>query len=120
MKQILLSDYYPDFFKSEEDEEEKEENRSKSKVFLICCIVMGVLLFIGLVYLRQRVQYAKLSYEISQFREDKKKVENENGYLQIRMKELNSLSRIERIAKEQLGLIVPKEIKIIQVSGLDK
>ena len=117
MKQILLSDYYPDFFKREEDEEEGGENRTKPRIFLTCLIVMGIFLFIGLVYLRQRVQYAKLSYEINSLREIEKKLENENGYLQIRMEGLNSLSRIEKIAKEQLGLIVPKEIKMIPLEA---
>lgn len=115
MKQILLSDYYPDFFKNEEDKKERDENRAKSKVFLSSLLIMGVLLLIGLMYLRQRVQYAKLSYEINSFREIEKKLENENGYLQIRVVGLSSLSRIEKIAREQLGFIIPKEIKIISV-----
>jgi len=117
MKQILLSDYYPDFFKSEEDKEDSEENKSKSKVFLISLTVMGILLLFSLLYLRQRVQYAKSSYEINSIKEVEKKLENENGYLQIRMEELSSLSRIEKIAREQLGLIVPKEIKVISLEA---
>lgn len=115
MRQILLSDYYPDFFKSEEDEEGIEENKNKSKIFWISLIITGVFISIGLIYLHQRVQFAKLSYELNSLRENEKNLENENGYLQIRVNELSSLSRIEKIAKEHLGLIIPKEIKIVPV-----
>ena len=115
MRQILLSDYYQDFFKAEE-EEDRIERESKPKIIFTTAIIIVVFLSVGLLYLGQHVQYAKASYEISSVREAQRKLVNENNQLQVRMQELSSLSRIEKIAKEKLGLVVPKQIKIIPVS----
>lgn len=120
MKQILLSDYYQDFFKAEDEEIETAENESRPKTIFITMLIVISLLFMGLMYLRQNVQYSKISYELSALRGTLSDLQNVNNQLQVKSEELGSLSRIEKIAKEQLGLVVPKQLKTIPVTTASK
>jgi len=120
VKQILLSDYYQDFFKAEDEEIETAENESRPKTIFITMLIVISLLFMGLMYLRQNVQYSKISYELSALRGTLSDLQNVNNQLQVKSEELGSLSRIEKIAKEQLGLVVPKQLKTIPVTTASK
>ena len=107
MRQILLSDYYPDFY---EDEFEGREERSiKRSVFLTIIILTGILLCPCLLYVQQNVQYAKWSYGINSLRKTNDNLQDENTYLQAEKEQLNSLERIEKVAREKFGLVSPDE-----------
>ncbi len=78
-------------------------------VFLLAIIV--TLLF----FLWSRLETVKLGYEIS--KENKKTVEllKENKSLRLQVVNLKSPERIERLARERIGLVYPREKQIVVI-----
>jgi len=109
MRQILLSDYYKDFY----DEEEMHEKKTRLNAFLITLAITGALLCPVLLYLNQQVQYARLNYRLNSLKETQEKLENENKYLQARKNYLSSLERIESIARKQLGMVPAEKVILL-------
>ena len=107
MRQILLSDYYPDFY--EDEFGTKEERKTKQRILIATIILIGVLLCSCLLYVQQRVKYAKLSYRINSLKKEEQIFKNKNALLQAEKEQLGSLQRIERIARRKLGLVMLEE-----------
>jgi cell division protein FtsL len=107
MRQILLSDYYSDFYESEKGDHEERQN--KRSILFITVIIIGVIIVPAMFYVKQRVKYSKLSYEINSLMKVEKELSNENALLQAKKEQMSSLERIELIAKTKLGLVVPDE-----------
>ena len=77
-------------------------------------ITWGIsLLLMALIHLALNGQILKLSYERDALREKLSNVERERRVLEKRVAELESLPRIEKIAREQLGMTEPAKIKIL-------
>lgn len=77
-------------------------------------ITWGVsLLLMALIHLALNGQILKLSYERDALREKLSQVERERRVLEKRVAELESLPRIEKIARDQLGMTEPAKIKIL-------
>ena len=78
-------------------------------VFLVAIIL--TLLF----FLWSRLETVKLGYEIS--RENKKTIEllDENKSLRLQVVNLKSPERIERLARERIGLVYPRERQIVVI-----
>lgn len=107
MRQILLSDYYPDFYDGGTvDHEEREGKRS---ILLTTVIIITILIIPAMFYVKQRVRFSKLSYEINALMKTEKELSNENALLQAKKEQISSLERIEVIARTKLGLVVPDD-----------
>lgn len=72
-------------------------------------------LFVLLFYVWQCVQVEKMSYQIGHIERDTHYLENENRYLKVRLNKLTALKRIEKIAREELGLVSPSRDDVIIV-----
>ena len=107
MRQILLSDYYADFY--DREREDHEERQSKKSVLLTTVILIGLLIIPAMFYVQGRVRYSKLSYQINALMKTEKELSNENALLQAKKEQMSSLERIEAIAKTKLGLVQPSE-----------
>jgi cell division protein FtsL len=64
-------------------------------------------------YVWQHMQVVKLSYEVQSLKTEKQQLTNEYYYLEYRMHDVNSLSRVEKVAREQLGMVTPKSDQIV-------
>lgn len=64
-------------------------------------------------YVWQHMQVVKLGYEVQGLKSEKQRLTNEYYYLKYRMHEVNSLPRVERIAREQLGMVTPRTDQIV-------
>lgn len=73
-------------------------------------LALSVFLFF---YVWQHMQVVKLSYEVQSLKTQKQELTNQYYYLKYRMHEVNSLSRVEKIAREQLGMVTPKSDQIV-------
>jgi cell division protein FtsL len=76
----------------------------------------GGVLFLSLFlffYVWQHMQVVKLSYDVQSLKTQKQQLTNEYYYLKYKMHEVNSLSRVEKVAREQLGMVTPKSDQIV-------
>ena len=93
----------------------RKKKTRNPKVVAACLIFMG--LFIGelLFYTWCRVQSIQVRYEISELTADRDRLVMLQDNLKIELARLKSPRRIAKIAKEQLGLILPtnKQLRLI-------
>ena len=85
--------------------------KSVSSYLQIFLVSLVILLF----YVWQSVQSVKINYQMSRLEKEIKFFKNNNKYLNVRLDELTTLSRVEKIARKKLGLISPKENDIIVI-----
>lgn len=64
-------------------------------------------------YVWQHMQVVKLSYEVQGLKQEKQQLTNEYYYLKYKMYDVNSLSRVEKTAREQLGMVTPRTDQIV-------
>ncbi len=91
----------------------KRDNRGNIHRFLFL-----VLLFCtALVYVWQQIQVVKAGYAINQLKVQIEERENENRLLRMRLSNLSSLERVEKIAKERLKMVNPPPENIIYLQA---
>lgn len=76
-----------------------------------------MILFIGelFFYTWCRVQYIQMGYDISEGVEEQRSLTSLHQNLKIELARLKSPARIEKIARQRLGLLAPSEEQIIVV-----
>ena len=80
-----------------------------SAVLAILAIIISVLLF----YTWSRVQAVRIGYEIFNANSEMRKLDQENKELILEIATLKSPKRIEKIAREELKLVLPRDEQII-------
>ncbi len=81
-------------------------------------IALGVVLIIFLfsfIYLWSRVNVTKYGYEISSAVTARASLSEENRRLSMEITRLKSPERIERVAKDELGLVYPTADQIVRI-----
>jgi cell division protein FtsL len=73
-------------------------------------VFLGILLFL---YVWQHMHVVKLGYEVETLRKQRQDLMNEHYYLKYRLNEVKSLSRVERVAREELGMITPRTGQVV-------
>jgi len=93
----------------------RKKRTRNPKVLAACLIFMG--LFIGelLFYTWCRVQSIQVRYEISDLTADQERLMMLQDNLKIELARLKSPRRIAKIAKEQLGLILPTNKQLMLI-----
>ena len=76
-------------------------------------LVLSLLLFF---YVWQHMQVVKLGYEVQRLRTEKQQLTNEYYFLKYKMYDVNNLSRVEKISREQLGMVTPRTDQIVFLS----
>ena len=84
-------------------------------VSLVSIILMGVFMIELLLYTWSRVQCVQFGYELSEANDKRTNLLLLQNNLKIEMAHLKSPQRISRIAKEQLGLTLPKPDQLIVI-----
>lgn len=67
----------------------------------------------ALIYVWQQIQVVRVGYSINQLKLQIEERENENRSLRVKLNNLGSLERVEKIAKERLNMINPPSENII-------
>ena len=93
----------------------RKKKTRNPKLLAACLIFMG--LFIGelLFYTWCRVQSIQVRYEISELGADQDRLMMLRDNLKIELERLKSPQRIAKIAKEQLGLVLPTNKQLILI-----
>lgn len=71
-------------------------------------------------YLQPRLWRLEWGYPLGEMHERVLHQEDENRALRAERSRLRSIQRIERIAREELGMILPKEEQIILIGAKDR
>lgn len=79
-------------------------------------LVIGSVLFF-LVW--QHMQVVRLGYEVEDLRQTRQDLINEYYYLKYRLNDVKSLSRVERLAREQLGMETPRAGQVVILDDSD-
>ena len=74
--------------------------------------VLG-LSFLLFFYVWQHMQVVKLSYEVQSLKTEKQELTNQYYYLKYKMYDVNSLPRLEKQAREQLGMVTPRSDQVV-------
>lgn len=69
--------------------------------------------FLLFFYVWQHMQVVKLGYEVQELKTEKQQLTNQYYYLKYQMYDVNSLSRVEKVAREQLGMVTPRADQIV-------
>lgn len=104
---------YKDFSKNEE-----KENKNKNIVvtFVIALILIGCLFAIQI---SQVVTITHLSYKTEELENRLNSLEEKNKNLEIEVTKKISLGKIEKIAKNDLGMVEAKEVKYVAINNTD-
>jgi cell division protein FtsL len=64
-------------------------------------------------YVWQHMQVVKLGYEVQELKVEKQQLTNQYYYLKYQMYDVNGLTRVEKLAREQLGMVTPRTDQIV-------
>jgi cell division protein FtsL len=75
----------------------------------------GVLAFSAVLffYVWQHMQVVKLSYEVQSLKTEKQQLTNQYYYLKYKMYDVKGLTKIEKTAREQLGMVTPRTDQVV-------
>lgn len=82
----------------------------KTSLYLISSIFLVIAIF---VYGWEKIQIVRNGYRLQQLEKELAFWENENRYLEIKAVQLTSLERVDKIARQKLGMVLPKQEDII-------
>jgi cell division protein FtsL len=93
----------------------RKKKTRNPKVLAACLIFMGLFISELLFYTWCRVQSIQVRYEISDLTAKQERLVMMQDNLKIELARLKSPERISKIAKQQLGLILPTNKQLILV-----
>jgi len=95
----------------------EKKGRLKEGLYLLLILVLisGAILF----YLEARIKIIKLGYQINELIDELEGLRDKNMQLRLERTRLNSLRRIEDLARRRLGLTDPKDDQLFLLTVLD-
>lgn len=79
-------------------------------------VVCGVFAAVGIMHVTSRVMVVGVGYELSKLEGDNRDLTRENDRLKLELATLKSPSRLEKVAREQLGMAPPPTGAVIPLS----
>jgi cell division protein FtsL len=86
-------------------------NARKVSFFVICMGILTMLCFF--IFLWVRIYVLEIGYQLSSVHENHERLRQENGKLIIERASLRAPSRIEDIARNKLGMVVPDSSQVV-------
>lgn len=78
-------------------------------------LLIGFLLYMGLLLLWQEVISFRLSRELADFKDQIRAAHEQNAKLHTQIRDMKSDAYIEKMAREQLGLTRPGEVPFLPI-----
>jgi cell division protein FtsL len=93
----------------------------KSRNFFLFGLAALMVLFLGasVSYISTHIKVVNIGYKINEELNRKQTLVEENKLLRLKIAQLKSPTRIEKEAKENLGLVLPKPEQIVYLSKLE-
>ena len=92
-------------------ERDQARARELRRVVWICAAMLVPVLF----YVWQQVEYIRYGYQLEQLRSEKNRLTEWNRQLELERATLLSLSRVEKVAAGQLGLVPPSSENTVKI-----
>jgi len=73
-------------------------------------LIISVVLFL---YVWQHMQVVKLGYEVQELKQQKMQLTNDYYYLKYKLGDVNSMARVEKVAREQLNMETPRTDQVV-------
>lgn len=83
----------------------RDRDRKKTRDLIVFFLVSSALLVPVILYVRQRMEFMRVSYRLEALSEERKKLQDMNRKFLVERAQLSALDRVERIAREDLGLV---------------
>jgi len=97
----------------------KEKDRARAKELRRLLICGAAILVPLLVYVWQRVDFLRVSYEVEALKKERQELQEKNKHLSVERSFLMSPDRIERMARKELGLVDPPPSDVRRVAVID-
>lgn len=99
------------------DQERSKETRKKGsgKIWTLPFLAFCGVAFLLLAYLCQSAHMVRIQYAILAQRQEIKELQAQKADLELKVQELTSLERVERVAVDRLKMVAPKERHVIEV-----
>jgi cell division protein FtsL len=94
---------------------EKKRKKGSKKIWTLPFLAFCGVAFLLLAYLCQSAQLVRIQYEVLAKRQEVKQLAAVKADLELRVQELTSLERVERVAVQRLKMVAPKERHVIEV-----
>ncbi|MCZ6671174.1 MAG: cell division protein FtsL [Acidobacteria bacterium] len=91
----------------------RDRDRKKSRDLIVFFLVSLALLIPVILYVRQRMEFMRVSYRLEELSKERKSLQDMNRKLLVERAQLNALDRVERIALEDLGLVANHPCEIL-------
>ena len=83
----------------------RERDRRMTRDLLKFLLISAALLIPFLLYVRQRMEYMRVSYRLEELTREQRRLQEENRQLRVERSYLRAPDRVERIARDELGLV---------------
>lgn len=99
-----------------------DHHQNKHALIILVSFLILVVFITSIVifYISNNIVLTELGYKIIQLENNKIDLEEENKRLELTVESLSALSRIEKIACNQLGMVRPKEVNFIAFNRIAK
>lgn len=95
------------------EERNKSESINKGRIILIYALVLLILGIFTVIYFSQSFQINALDQRINRLDNELSEIEAENQQYRLELAQSSSLSRIEKIAREEMNMREPQNTEII-------
>ncbi|WP_078809022.1 septum formation initiator family protein [Selenihalanaerobacter shriftii] len=96
----------------------KQKNNSNTLLFMSgYALIILIIVIFGILYINKYVEMNKINLQMNQVQSKIKDLEEEKQKLKLNLSQYKSLDRIENIAKVELGMVEPKQVKYISMNS---
>ncbi|WP_408955838.1 FtsB family cell division protein [Natroniella sp. ANB-PHB2] len=85
------------------------------KYMIIGGLITSLIVLFLVLYINQYVQISRKNLRLEALEEEKQQVKRDELYLQIQISRLQSLARIEEVAKDEFNMVEPGEINYLML-----
>lgn len=93
----------------------QEFDRSKARELMVVVVLLALVLLPLLVYVWQNVEWIRSGYAFETLKNERDRLVETNHRLRVEKASLESLTRVESLARTQLGLEEPPEGSVVLV-----
>lgn len=97
----------------------KEKDRARARELRRFLIYGAAIVVPLLVYVWQRVEFLRVSYQVEALKKERQDLQEKNKHLSVERSSLMSPDRIERMARQELGLVDPPPADVRRVAVID-
>ena len=93
----------------------KTSQRKNNIAYMLAyALLIGVMVIFGILYINKYVELNQTATEINQLQREIEILQDRKRNLQLQVSQSKSLERIETLAKEELGMVEPEQVKYLR------